>query len=77
MGPIAITIVVCAAVLGLFLALMAWRGLLDDLSVTHALRCEECQRLPRVPLPASHRCWRCRHQHVAHVPIHMTAHPRG
>ena len=76
MGPIAIAIVVSAGVLGLFLAVMAWRGLLDDLGITHVLRCQECQRWPLVPLPSSHLCWRCRHHRANHVPVHMRPHLR-
>lgn len=66
MGPWASVIVGVAGLTATFLAVMAFRGLVDALEGFTS--CAECGRTAMLPLPVSgHRCWRCRHPHV-HVP---------
>jgi hypothetical protein len=59
MGPWASVIVSVASVGALFIAVMAFRGLME--AVEHATgRCDACGRTPMLPVPLrSHRCWRC------------------
>lgn len=67
MGPLAIAIVVVASVIGAFIAVMAGRGLLADLGPLSRASCSDCGRFTVVPLPASQRCWRCRHHRMSGV----------
>lgn len=77
MGPIAIGITVAAGLLGVFLAVMAYRGLIDDLSPRVGESCQTCHRATLLPLPPVQTCWRCRHQGLqraaARVHVHHEA----
>jgi hypothetical protein len=71
MGPWASVIVGIAALLGVFFAVMGFRGLIDAIE-HHACRCGECGRTTLLPLPlGSDQCWRChnRRRRVAHLVI--------
>lgn len=75
MGPWASGIVAVAGVSAIFLAVMAFRGLVDALDGVTA--CAQCGKATMLPLPVSgHRCWRCRHPQV-HVPRPHAPHLRG
>lgn len=59
MGPWASAIVGVAAVLVVFFAVMAFRGLMDAID-RYPGPCGACGRTTLLPLPLqSHRCWRC------------------
>lgn len=64
MGPWADTIVSVAGVAAAFLAVMAFRGLIEGLEGFSG-RCDGCHRVTLFPLPISHRCWHCRHAHLS------------
>lgn len=76
MDPWALAIVAAAGLFGVFLAVMACRGLLDDFDPRSSAACRDCHRVPAIPMPPSHRCWRCRHQRLQHrLQAHHTASP--
>jgi hypothetical protein len=61
MGPWASVIVAVAGLNATFLAVMAFRGLIDALDGITA-RCGECGKTTMLPLPVgAHQCWQCRH----------------
>ena len=71
MGPWASVIVAVAGVTATFLAVMAFRGLIDALDGL-AGRCGECGKTTMLPLPVGvHLCWQCRHPttHVPHLHV--------
>lgn len=60
-GPWAWTLIGAAALACVFLAVMAFRGLVDSIDGV-AERCRDCGRVTMLPLPVrGHECWRCRH----------------
>lgn len=67
MGPWASVIIAVAAMTASFVAVMAFRGLVNALDGL-TTRCAECGRTANLPLPVDrHRCWHCRHP-KAHLP---------
>lgn len=60
MGPWADTIVAAASLVAAFLAVMAFRGLMEGIEGFSG-RCDGCHRVTFLPPPINHRCWRCRH----------------
>lgn len=66
MGPVALAVVAAASSLAVFLAVMAFRGLLEDVDPVRG-GCRNCHRVPMVPMAASRKCWRCRHQRFTTV----------
>ena len=61
-GPWAWTIIGLASLAALFVAVMAFRGLIDSIDGL-AERCHRCGRVPLLPLPLRrHACWACRHR---------------
>jgi hypothetical protein len=60
-GPWAWSLLAIAVFAAGFVAVMAFRGLVDTIDGT-AERCSVCGRAGALPLPLlRHQCWRCRH----------------
>jgi hypothetical protein len=81
MGPYAITIVVVASVLAVFLAVMAYRGLVADVDPeggAGSRHCRDCHRDSVFPLSTSHQCWRCQRSDTREHWLHgRAAHALG
>ena len=67
MGPWASAVIAVASLVGVFIMVMGFRGLIEAME-NFSGRCVTCARTTLLPLPAqSHECWRCHYTALLHA----------